>query len=208
MKGQRLSIILTVQSFLYPLGWVFLEEDSHFTWYHCLMHNSAVEHWYLVNCKHFSPKYSCCKSFFQHLPQMHASSHDSLSDRAMTQGCLLLKTVWEDGRKGLRGQGSGPLTSARSCWGVKKQVGVFWKVSAVRNGDDKGADNTVIWPVSDSWHRTHNHKATTGEKRTVRLFVYRSEPLTWGQLVCFVIVLCSFWHGSLNNCTLILDWMP
>lgn len=40
--GYPLSSLCGHMSFLYPVGWVFLEGDTHLTWYHCLMHYSVV----------------------------------------------------------------------------------------------------------------------------------------------------------------------
>lgn len=188
MKGQRLSIILTVQSFLYPMGWVFLEEDGHFTWYHCLMHNSTVERWHLKSMANTSVLniLPWILSLQELLPASPSNAHLNTwltewqsrdSGLFVTGNCL---RRWKERLEGSR------VRAAHICkvlLGVRKRVGVFWKVSAVRNGYDEGADNTVIWPVSDSWHSTHNYKAIAVGRRTVWLFVYRSEPLPWGQLV-------------------------
>lgn len=139
-KGYPLSLLCGHMSFLYHMGWVFLEGDAHFTWYHCFLYNSVVDCWHLkstANTSILNPschEYSRYKSFLQCLPQMHASSPDSLSDRAVTQGCLLPKTVWEDLRKGLWGQGLGLLTSARSCWGLRKRVVLSESVSCQKWG--------------------------------------------------------------------------
>ncbi len=133
-KCYPLSSLCGHMSFLYPAGWVFLEGDAHLTWYHCLMHYSVVDRWHLkstANTSILNP-FSHYKSFLQHLPQTHASSPDSLSDRAVTQGCLLPKTVWEDLRKGLWG------SRVRACSHLQGFVGGwdselgFLKVSAVR----------------------------------------------------------------------------
>lgn len=70
------------------------------------------------------------------------------SDRAVTQSRLLLKSVCEDGRRSLSGVRTAHI--CRLIVGVENAVWGFSKVSAVRNEDDKGADNRKIWPVSGS----------------------------------------------------------
>lgn len=96
--------------------------------------------------------------------------------------------------------------------GAEKATWGFLKVSAVRNEDDKGADNTLIWPVSNSWHSSCSQPQghCSGEQHCVAVCL--SEPLAWGWPVFLkkkgILILCSFWHGCLNNCTIIQKWMP
>lgn len=189
-------------SCFHPMGWVFLEGGTYFVLYHCLMHNSVVAHWHLKSTATTSV--------------LNPSSMNALITRASS---LIrwphhlthwapepwLRAVCYHPRWKKRLEGS-RVRAARICkvlLGGEKARWGFQKVSAVRKRDDKGLDNTVICPVSDSWHSAHKHEAAALVKRTAWLFI--SQDL-WR--VCFVFILCSFWQSSLNSCLLIQDCVP